>query len=63
MTYLPLPDFFIHSGNYDCQGGLPKNKKNVGLFVSCQQDVINYYDNIMVAENLLGNEFQDTFLS
>ncbi len=58
---LPLPDYFIHSGNYDCQGVYQKTKKMLGLFVSCQQDVINYYDNIMVAENLLGKEFQDTF--
>ncbi|HPT08371.1 MAG TPA: hypothetical protein PLE28_01600 [bacterium] len=56
-----LPDYFIHSGNYDCQGVYQKTKKMLGWMTSCQQDVIDYYDKIMIAENLLGKEFQDTF--
>lgn len=56
-----LPDYFIHSKKYPCKGTLKKVKKMLGWAVSCQQDVINYYDNKMVVENLFGKEFNDIF--
>lgn len=56
-----LPDYFFYSLNYPCKGVFQTTKKMLGWASSCQQDVVAYYDKIIIAENLLGKEFYDIF--
>jgi hypothetical protein len=56
-----LPDYFFYSLNYPCKGVFQTTKKMLGWASSCQQDVVVYYDNKIVSENLLGKEFSDIF--